>query len=435
MFGLSSRAGSRRITIVSALVATFALVACTPATASNVRVRHGLFGIHDNTAGSDSLSKIHTGSVRLWDVGVQWGQVQTSRTKPKYDWTRLDQLVTAAQKHHAEVTMVVAGTPSFYSKDPWNVPDTHIADYKAFIAALMNRYKNFKGHRGIAAYQVWNEGNIKTFWTGTVAKLARLTQAMDQVRDKYDRRAKVIAPPMVTRLKFEMKGLSAYYHQRVGGKPVWRYVDAVALSLYPNARVSGRIAVPEDSMRLLHAAKQRLRADGVPGSKAIWNTEVNYGLGSGTATKISDARQVANVMRTYLLNAANGVKRVFWYRYDWGYLSGTTGTLGNTLLTSPTNSGSLRPAGKAYLRIQQWMHGTLLGTRTGPPCRADRHGTYTCVVKDSSGVRRIYWNPFHRATVKIASNAHHRTTEFGVRDRVRPGSKIAVTYKPVLVSR
>lgn len=325
--------------------------------------------------------------------------------------------------------MVVAGTPSFYSKDPWNVPATHIGDYKAFVAHVMKRYG-----RRISAYQVWNEGNIKTFWTGTFAKLARLTQAMDQVRDKFARRAKVIAPPMVTRLKFEMKGLSSFYNQRVGGKAVWRYVDAVALSLYPTERAGTRLAVPEDSIRLLHAAKQRLRAAGVPGSKPIWNTEVNYGMGSGTAVKISDARQIANVMRTYLLNAANGVKRVFWYRYDWGYLPGTAGTLGNTLLTSPTNSGSLRPAGKAYLRIQQWMHGTLLGTRTGPPCRTDRHGTYTCVVKDSSGVRRIYWNPFHRAKVRLASNAHHKTTEFGVRDRVKPRSTLAVNYKPVMVS-
>ena len=65
-------------------------------------------------------------------------------------------------------------------------------------------------------------------------------------------------------------------------------------------------------------------------------------MGSGApAAPISPARQVANVMRTYLLNAARGVKRVDWYAYDMGALPGG-GTLGNTLLTDPTDR---RPGG------------------------------------------------------------------------------------------
>jgi hypothetical protein len=426
MFRLTSHARSRRLTIVSALVAVLALVGCTPATASDVRVRHALFGMHDGTVGTASLGQIHEGAVRLWDVGVQWNQVETSRHH--YTWSRLDQLVASARAAHAEVTMVVAGTPSFYSKDPWNVPDTHVGDYKAFVAHLMKRYG-----RRIAAYQVWNEGNIKTFWTGTPAKLARLTQAMDRVRDKVDRHVKVIAPPMVTRLKFEMEGLSKYYSQRVGGRPVWRYVDAVALSLYPEARYGGRTGVPEDSMKLLHAARTRLHRAGVPGSLPVWNTEINYGLGSGAATKISAARQASNVMRTYLLNAANGVKRVFWYRYDWGFVAGTDGTLGNTVMTSPTDSTAVTAGGRAFQRAQRWMHGTLLGTRHGKPCQKDRNGTYTCVVKDSSGKRWIYWNPFHGARVTLPRGVHHSESVLGATGTVKPRSTIKVTFAPVMI--
>jgi hypothetical protein len=416
---------------VSALAATLALVACTPASATNVRVHHALFGLHDGTATS-SFGQVHEGAVRLWDVGVQWRDVETS--PGHYSWGRLDQLVSAAQAAHAEVTMVVAGTPAFYSHDPWTVPANRIPAYRAFVKAMMRRYHSFHGKRGIAAYQVWNEGNIKTFWTGTASRLAQLTAAMSQVRTKYDRGASVIAPPMVTRLRFEMKALSTFYRQRVGGRPVWRYVDAVALSLYPAERVGKRLGVPEDTMRLLRAARTRLHRAGVPGSKPIWNTEVNYGLGSGAAQPISAQRQVANVMRTYLLNAASGVRRVFWYRYDWGLIAGG-GTLGNTLLTNPTDSSIVTLAGRAYLRIQQWMHGTLVGTRGHRPCPADRHGTYTCVVKDASGVRRIYWNPFHAAQVRLPRNAHHLTTELGVRKSVAPRSTIKVGYKPVMAGR
>ena len=126
--------------------------------------------------------------------------------------------------------------------------------------------------------------------------------------------------------------------------------------------------------------------------------------------------------------------RVFWYRYEWGTITGG-GTLGNTLLTSPSNSAVVTPAGRAVLRAQQWMHGTLLGTGNGPPCRKDRRGTYTCVVRDSTGTRRIYWNPFRTAKVKLAPNAHHLTSELGVRSRVRPGSVIKVSYRPVLAGK
>jgi hypothetical protein len=138
-------------------------------------------------------------------------------------------------------------------------------------------------------------------------------------------------------------------------------------------------------------------------------------------------------MRTYLLNAANGVKRVFWYRYNWSTLP-TGGNLANTLLTVPDDFTQVTAAGHAYLRAQQWMHGTLLGTRAKPPCQHNKHGTYTCVVKDSSGKRYIYWNPFHRAKVRLPKGVHHLQGVLGATSSVKPRSTLKVTYKPVLVS-
>ena len=83
--------------------------------------------------------------------------------------------------------------------------------------------------------------------------------------------------------------------------------------------------MPEDSIALLRPRAGLLAKDEVPVGMPIWNTEVNYGLHAGgnagtPATPIPAARQVAYVMRTYLLNAAQGVKRVDWYAYDMGNL-------------------------------------------------------------------------------------------------------------------
>jgi hypothetical protein len=114
---------------------------------------------------------------------------------------------------------------------------------------------------------------------------------------------------------------------------------------------------------------------------------------------------------------------------------GSGGTIGNTVLSDPTNSSAVTPAGKAYALVQSWMHGTLEGSGSARPCAKDSHGTYTCVVKDSSGTRRIYWNPNHKATVKLAANARHAQGILGAISKVQSGSKLTVDYRPVMVGR
>jgi len=408
-------------------------VACGPAQANNVRVRHSFFGMHD--ASGLSFGPLHEGSVRLWDVGVEWQQVETAPGKP-YDWTRLDQLITEAQAARVSVTMVVAMTPTFYNTahDPTK-PPADMAHYRAFVSALMHRYKSFHGKRGISAYQSWNEPNIKTFWTGSMRQMAQLGQILRQVRNQVDPRATVVAPSMVTRLPFEQDWMKKFFATKLHGTPVWRFYDVLALSLYPLAKYGDRIGTPEDTIGLLHQVKRKLHHDGVPSSKPIWNTEVNYGSVGGQAVpQLSRSRQAAFVLRTYLLNAANGLKRVFWYRYDMGEVAGG-GTFINTLLSQPGDPTQVTAAGHAYLLMQKWMHGTLQGTRTHAPCPTDSKGTYTCVVKDSSGTRRIYWNPFHKATVRLASSARHKQGVLGGTSPVNGGSKLTVDYRPVMVSK
>ena len=223
-----SRAAARRGVICALAWLAVVAGAAAPAAATDVRVTRAFFGVHDRSGAS--YAAVHEGSVRLWDVGVRWSQVETARGV--YDWTRLDELVARARAAHAQVTMVVAGTPSFYASDPTK-PPRRIATYKHFVRVLMRRYRDVGGHRGISAYQVWNEGNIAAYWSGTPAQLAGLTRAMWEVRNRWDPQAKVIAPPMAARMRSQMRALAAYHARRLHGHPVWHYYDAVALSLYP----------------------------------------------------------------------------------------------------------------------------------------------------------------------------------------------------------
>ena len=427
--------GSRTHGILAGLLATLLpLGLAAPADAHDVRVSHHLFGVHD--ASLQASGKIHEGAVRLWDVGTTWQQIETSRRH--YDWTRLDQLVSAAQAAHQEVTMVVAMTPSFYASDPTR-PPRKLSHYADFLRALMKRYRDFHGSRGIDAYMVWNEANLKTFWSGSFHTMAKLSRLAYRVRNHVDPHAQVVGPSMLTARPWAQQLMQQYYHQRLGGRPVATFYDAVAVTMYPFAKPNGSSGTPEDSIRLLADVRRLLRADGVRASKPIWNSEVNYGLQSGEqvgtgADTISEARQASFVARTFLLNAAHGVRRVFWYRYDMGVLPGG-GTIGNTRLSKPGDPSRVTRAGKTFARVQKWMHGRLLGTAGHRPCATDRHGTYTCVVRDSSGTRRIYWNPARRARVRLAANAHHLQGVFGGVTQVKPHARITVTGRPVMAGR
>ena len=147
---------------------------------------------------------------------------------------------------------------------------------------------------------------------------------MWQTRRQVDPGATLVGPSFAARMSGQRQWLFDYTSQRVGGKPVWRYYDATALSLYPKATYGDRIGGPEDAMAVLAKARRQLARAGAPQSQPIWGTEVNYGVTSdaSAAQPVSNRRQVANVVRTYLLGAAQGLQRMFWYRYDWGWCPG-----------------------------------------------------------------------------------------------------------------
>lgn len=402
--------------------------------ARQIRVSGAFFGMHD--ASLESLSRLPVGSLRVWDSGATWNDIEWRRGH--YDWSRLDQIVTAAQKHHQQVTLVTAMTPHTYAANP-TLPPRRIAAYKGFVRHAMKRYRHFHGRRGIAAYQVWNEANVVNFWTGTPYQMARLTKAAWQVRNHTDPGATIVAPALTARLPSQQKWAARYEAQRVGGVPVWHFYDVAAFNLYPLPQYGARIGTPEDSMVLLGQVRALLGQAGVPARKPLWNTEVNYGLQTGPkggthAIHISKSRQTANVIRTYLLNAAAGVKRVFWYSYDMGELGKQIGggTLGNTRLSIPGHPNRVTLPGKGFDRVAVWLRGRLVGSG-GPPCAQDGAGTYTCVVRYHGGTRRIYWNPTHKAAVKLAPGASYRQGQFGGIDIVRGGSPMTVDYRPVMV--
>jgi hypothetical protein len=153
----------------------------------------------------------------------------------------------------------------------------------------------------------------------------------------------------------------------------------------------------------------------------VWTTEVNYGLAGSGAEPAPEAQQRANVARTYLLNAANGIERVYWYDWDLGP------GVANTLLTL-SDGVTVSPAGKAFRVVHDWMVGT-----TVKSCDPNASGTYVCVLQHDGGVRRVYWNPTTQTTVELPEGATSVQRLTGASEPAEPGTSIDVDFSPVMV--
>jgi hypothetical protein len=398
----------------------------TPASAKTVKIDRRLFGLHDSNPTADSWPAVSPGSIRLWDSDTTWANIEPQQGA--FDWAKLDAIVAAANAKGAEVTLVLGQTPA-WADDPNSLgagPQymPRLDAWNNYVATVASRYKG-----RIKAYQVWNEANIVNYWAqnsqNTPAKMAQLTNTAYGVIKSIDPGALVVGPAFATRLSWQRTYLGTFYAQRIGGVPIWKRMDAMSLNLYPLDT-----GMPETSLKLLKQARKALALRGVPLTKPVWNSEVNYGLatgGSGSSSVISQQRQAAYVLRTYLLNAAQKVKRVHWYMWDMP-------AIGNTKMVA-ADGYTPTLAGKAFGLAQSWMlGGTMVGpTKSSLPCAKDRNGTYTCVIKYAKGVKRVYWNPTKRVKVTTAKSATFMVGVYGKRTAIKGGSKKYVDYRPLMV--
>jgi hypothetical protein len=403
---------------VALVLAGSLLPAATAQAAAPPLTTTRFFGASDHSPGGTAASGFPrgpVGSLRLWDTGVSWRELETSPGVFKFAY--LDSLVAAARKHGAKPMLVLGQTPRFYASQPSlagaygkgaaTMPD--LAAWKRYVATVAHRYGS------AVDYQVWNEPNVIGYWRGSTAQMATLTRTARGVLDKWAPTATVVAPSFPVRLAAQRSWISHYYARTTGGHKVASYVDVVSLNLYPP-----KVGSPETSMSLLREMRRILAADGV--HKPIWNTEINYGLiGNGkNAIKISQRQQAANVTRTFVLNAANRIQRVYWYAWD---LHG----IGNTDLTKHNNA-TLTEAGLAYRVVSSW----LVGGRVGA-CSVGSSGAYTCAVHYSGGVKRIYWDPSGRTTIRAMGSSTYIEGMLGARRTLHGGERLSVGYAPILV--
>lgn len=435
---MTYRRSTRRATRLSHLLAGVLVIAAAttllPAGAAGARpkrpapqapITSEFFGAHHlglHADGPIGWPQGPVGTVRIWDNQVSWREVEVA--PGVFDWTLIDAQMAKARANGASVLLVLGQTPVFHSTRP-TAPGSYgpgasampaKAAWVRYVQETARRNQTVWGH--VARFQVWNEANVIGFWSGTAKEMATLTAWTRSALRAVDPTARLVAPALVTRLSSQQAWIKAYYSQRVARKNVSTYVDVLSFQLYPMATGS-----PEASMALLGSVRKILATNKVV--KPIWNTEVNYGMvggiGAAPASPIATERQVGNVMRTFVLNAANRVSRVYWYSWDLLGMSNTPLVEADRL--------TLTPAGQAFGTTRGW----LLGTRP-VGCSRAKTNTWTCTFTTATQVRRIVWNPSRSTTVTAPVRTRSVTTWSAAVSPARAGTRVRVGIVPVMIS-
>ncbi|HAN70460.1 MAG TPA: hypothetical protein DCQ36_02570, partial [Actinobacteria bacterium] len=244
---------------------------------------------------------VPTGYLRLWDAGVSWRQMQPDKDKP-IDWTKLDATMAMASRIGAKVMYVLGDTPGWANGGKSGaVPPTNLDDAARFISQVCSRYK---GSTPIRAFEAWNEGNLETFWTGSMSDLAELTS---RVHSNVRACGKLYASSTGTRSTNAFATKYPEYLRELE-KRYWP-VDGYTVHSYPAADGG-----PAQRIEEIAQFKTLLVQNRAP-ARPILDTELNYGLaGLGQDRRAIDpSTGAAYLSQSFIQSVQYGVDSLFWF--------------------------------------------------------------------------------------------------------------------------
>lgn len=380
------------------------------------------FGMHVGLLGNANPPvPPKAGSIRLWDSGVTWRDLQPTKAEP--DWTALDTAVQRAEQMGAQdITWVHGSTPQWAALDPkakgiYGPGSSSAPKEKPYLDFLRLVAERYKGR--IHSYQVWNEANIKIFYRGDPEYLAQLTSKSKDILAEVDPQAKLVGASTTVRAKGPVKSFYQQYSAELA-KLQWP-LDAMAVHLYPTAAEG-----PQTRAEYLRLIRAWLAERGWTGP--LWDTEINYGDRRDFAKEVvvvPNSVAAGYVARTYLDSLALGVDRVFWYTWN-DHLLGID-------MIDPATSQIL-PAGQAYLTVQDWLSGaTWQGCQGQIIEPADQSGLSTCTAQLADGKpASIMWTSQGEQTIDTPQGATEMCRLSGACKPVSTVAKVVITPEPVL---
>jgi hypothetical protein len=264
-------------------------------------------------------SLMRSSGVETVRVAFDWRASQAAAGGP-IDFAGMDAAVVAAAQQRLPVLPVVHRTPDWAADRPGDGASSAprgTAAYAAFLTALVGRY----GPNGslwaeqpalpwlpIRAWQIWNEPNLRLFWTTQpfARPYVALLKASRRALRAADPGARVILAGLPN---ISWVALRQIY--RAGGRGSF---DAVALHPYTTPRNVLRL------VRLARVEARRFRDGRVP----IWITEMTWtasrGKARGLPGLVTDERGQSARLRTALSRLARArrkyrIQKVIWYTW------------------------------------------------------------------------------------------------------------------------
>ncbi|MDP1876040.1 MAG: hypothetical protein Q8M17_00575 [Actinomycetota bacterium] len=397
------------VAVVSALaVAALTAGQATAAPSAPEPVQPMQFGMHVPDIAQGTDPSIAYGSIRLWDSGVAWGQVEQANNK--YWWNGLDAAISNANSQQVRTLYVLGSTPkwaasntkqgTYPNKGAASMPS--MKEWKAWVTAVVQRYAG-----SIEAYQIWNEANLTTFWQGTPKQMAQLTSEAYKIIRRYDPTAKVISASSTVRLQSAYKKFFPAYLKELK-KLKWP-VDAIAVHLYPPSK-----GTPATRAGYITQVQADMRKAGVPASRELWDTEINYGIkgpGSGNPDKdIEGPTAAAWVAQTYLDNIRLGVARSYWYFWDRSV----------DLVGIQMFDGTLGSVG--FQSVYTWLNGKFYTCASGD--------VNTCQLGDNADPQVVAWASTGSGTFVVPAGVTQTCTALNQCTAVVPGSNVTIGSMP-----
>jgi transcriptional regulator with XRE-family HTH domain len=367
-------------------------------------------------SGTGAMPGFRVGSVRLWDGGTRWSQLEPRRGA--YRWETLDRLVGGAGRAGLPVLFTFGGTPAWAAPEgarmpsadgARNAPPDRLEDWDRLVTAVSTRYR-----RRIAGYELWAAAGSPRTWSGSAATLAAMTHRARAILDRTDPDATVVCPTMTGLWQPDGRRFLQQF-AALGG---YDDCDAAGVALQPRDP-GGR---PEQLFELARLIDGAFDEAGV--HPTLWATGTAYRDAPGQ--HLDDATTRNYALRLYLLALYGRFERA--YFDNWG---------GRRIpIVLQAEGGPPTSAARALQRLQQWLVTARIYACGNGPGDGLPPGVWRCRFGVGQGAgladAQLVWSGRGPAGLRVPQAALVRTLDGGV-SSVRAGGVLTVGEEPLLV--
>lgn len=308
------------------------------------------FGMHYASVGdrqfddaAASWTRFGASSIRIWNLGLNWRQIEPAQGE--FDWALFDKLMDRAAAAGMDVLYVLGQSPD-WAAGPYKgrfgptynpIPPRSNEDWANYVGAVARRYRG-----RIRAYELWNEANLKDFFSGDPEQLVQLAKVARDVLRREDPAA-ILLGPSVTGSQGGRGGPD--YMANLLRLGLGSQIDGIAVHLYVDPRG------PDAIYDLMEQYWHVLQSAGL-GHLPVWNTEFTvHGFRQGMyyteapGHLLAHSVAIASVIEMLVIAWLSRCERSYWYGFDdpWSAIQ----------LISRDAQRQLLPAGEAYRALSR----------------------------------------------------------------------------------